>query len=173
LIPFSPPNPRPENHPMIRCKLCFAAEGVTTDAETRQVSAFGLLEDVQAPRFPVTLPRIVLLVMWERAVSDAPEWSAELVMALNGREIIRQVVDINFMQVLRTRSTVRVEGASVSEPGRLVLRLGIPGHDTAEWAINVDFAAQAGAGSAAVPASRPIYESQPVSMVVGPANPHR
>jgi len=155
---------------MIRCKLCFAAEGVMNDAETRQFSVFGVIEDLQAPNFPATLPRLTLLTMWERSISDAPKWGAELSVSLNGQELIaRQIVSLDFAHLLRTRATIRLEGLQVTEPGRLTLRLAIPGHDTAEWGITVGLAPPAGAAvGVAVPAAvKPMYESLPVSMTFG------
>jgi hypothetical protein len=161
---------------MIRTLICFAAEGVITDAETRQVSAFGLLENVQASSFPVALQRIALFCMWERALTDTPECGVELSVTLNGQEIARQIIDINFAQFLRTRSTIRFEGVTLAEPGNLVFRLALPGHDVAEWVVTVNRAAPTApgpVGATAAGASSRVYESQPVSVAIGKVNFHR
>jgi hypothetical protein len=157
---------------MIRVRTGFLAEAVVTDRDTNQISAFGLIEEIQAASFPTSMPRMALFCAWERALTDSPEHRVEVSVTLNGRDLARQSIDINFAQFLRTRATMRFEGLTLAEPGNLVFRLAIPGHDTAEWTLAALRKAPETRG-AAHPGARPVYDSGQVSISVGSANVNR
>ena len=55
---------------MIRAKTCFLAEGVTTDRDTGQVSAFRLIQNLRTAAYPAAVPKIAFFCLWERADAD-------------------------------------------------------------------------------------------------------
>jgi hypothetical protein len=120
---------------MIRSIACFVVEGVTTDAETGQASVFRLIENIRTLTFPVTLPRISLFCRLAREAGDPAACDVELSLALNGRDLHRQAIGINFAESLHARSTVIIDGISLAEPGDLVFRLTSAGQDIADWVI--------------------------------------
>ena len=158
---------------MIRAKACFVAEGVVTDRETNQVSAFGLMENVQATGFPVVLHRAVLLCIWERLPTDPSEFRYELALTLNGRELERKIIATGFAEALRTRTTIRFEGLTLTEPGNVVFRVAIPGHDVAEWVMTATAASHAVSGAAGAAGRSHVYDSGQVLVSVGGANINR
>ncbi len=160
---------------MIRVKTCFVAEGITNDRDTGQTSAFGLLENLQGTSYPLLVPRIAFFCLFERASADPERSTAELSVMLKGQDVVRQAIDLDFEGNLRARCTIRFNGFTLREPGDVVFRLAIPGHETAEWAIHADPVARAAASSRPFgpPGSGRIYESDPVSISVISTKYHR
>jgi hypothetical protein len=158
---------------MIRAKTCFVAEGVSIDRETNLVSAFGLMESVQAAAFPVMLQKVVLLCIWERSPADPPEFRYELALTLNGRELERRSIDTGFGNALRTRTTIRFEGLTLAEPGNLVFRLAVREHGVAEWGMTATAAPQAVPGAVGAAGRSHVYDSGQISVSVGSTNGNR
>lgn len=158
---------------MIRAKICFVAEGISIDRETNQVSAFGLVESLQADAFPLFFQKLFFFCLWERENSDPAHAHADFSVTMNGREIARQSVVIDFEQLPRNRCIIRIDNFSVSEPEKVGLRLAIPGHAVAEWSLE--------ARHAAASAPRPVdesrqgltYESRNISISLGHVNVNR
>ena len=158
---------------MIRVKTCFVAEGVVTDRDTSQVSAFGILENVQADSYPLSVQKLAFFCLWGRVAGDPQRASCEFSITLNGQDIARQGVDIDFQQYFNNRCTIRLDGFTLNEPGIVVFRLAIPGHDIAEWTLEARRAAAAAPGAAGPAGSSRIYDSGEVSVSVGSVSVHR
>ena len=126
---------------MFRVMTCFVAEGVITDRDTGQVSVFGLLENLQAESYPLSIQKIAFFCLWARAADD-PQWATcELSITLNGQDIARQSIGIDFQQHFHNRCKLLLDGFALSAPGTVVFRLAIPGHETAEWTIEASIKA--------------------------------
>jgi len=158
---------------MIRAKTFFVAEGVSVDRETNLVSAFGLMESVQAIAFPVVLQRAFLFCIWERLPTDPSEFRYELALTLNGRDLERRTIDTGFASSLRTRTTIRFEGLTLSEPGNVVFRLAVPEHDVAEWVMTATAASHEMSGAVGATRPRHFYDSGQISISLGSANINR
>jgi hypothetical protein len=158
---------------MIRVKTCFVAEGVITDRDTDQISAFGLLENLHAESYPLSVQKLAFFCLWGRSSTDPQRATCEFSITLNGKDLVRQGVDIDFQQYLHDRCTIRLDGFALSEPGSVVFRLAIPGHETAEWALEAGRGASGASGTVHAAGSSRIYESNPVSISVGNVNVHR
>ena len=158
---------------MIRAKTSFVAEGVTIDRETNKVSAYGLVEYLRTEAFPLYFQKLFFFCLWERENGDPERCRAEFSMTMNGRELARQGVDIDFAQLPRNRCVVRIDDFSVGEPGTVAFQLAIPGHGSAEWWIDVRHAPPAAPGPVGASGAGVIYESQTVSLSVGSVNVHR
>ena len=157
---------------MIRVKTCFVAEGVVTDRDTDQISAFGLLEHVEAASYPLAIQKLAFFCLWGRASTDPQLASCEFSVTLNGKDIVRHGVNIDFQQFLRNRCTIKLDGFVLNEPGDVTFRLAIPGHDTAEWTLEAGRSAAETQGAGPRP-TRPVYDSGQYSMSPGDRNLHR
>lgn len=157
---------------MIRVKACFVAEGVITDKDSGQVSAYSLVESIEAPSYPVVVQKIAFFCLWERTLADPALLRAEFTVLLDGKELVRQPVDIDFGSGLRNRCTIRLDGFAPERPGKFLFRLALPGHETAEWSFTASVAppsAVAGVGLGDVPT----WNSGQFSMSIGTVNVHR
>src|SRR5262249_31775031 len=117
---------------LIKAKVCWVAESVVTDQDTGQVSTFGIMEEVQPQDYPLPIQKLAFFCLWEREATDPQKCRAEFSITLNGQELARQSVDIDFQHYLRDRTTIRLNGFVISVPGNIAFRLAIPGHDIAE-----------------------------------------
>ena len=155
---------------MIRAKTCFIAEGIVTDRDTDRISAFALLEDVQAASYPLLTQKVAFFCLWGRTSADPQRVTCEFSITLNGRDIMRHGLDVDFQQYLHNRCVIRLDGFTLNEPGVVVFRLAIPGHDTAEWTLDVVRTASTSTPRTVGPTgpSR-IYDSGNVSISVGGA----
>ncbi len=121
---------------MVRAKTCFLAEGVTTDRDTGQVSAYRLIQNLRAGAYPVAVPKLAFFCLWERDAGDASLARAEFSITLDGRGITQQSVDIDFGQHPMNCCTIWIADLELGAPGRLVFRAAIPPHGTAEWMLD-------------------------------------
>jgi len=152
---------------MIRAKTCFVAEGVTTDRDTGQVSAFHIVQNLRAAAYPVSVPKVAFFCLWERDVADPSRSVAEFSIALDGRDVTRQPVDIDFGQQLMNCCTIWIADLEIAKPGHLVFQAAIPGHVAAEWSLAAGIFA--GAPLPAPATSRQVYDLGPVSISAGKA----
>ena len=152
---------------MIRTKTCFLAEGVTTDRDTGQVSAFRLVQNLRAAAYPVSVPKLAFFCLWERADSDPAHSRAEFSITLDGRDITRQPVDLDFGLLVMNGCTIWITDLELGTPGHVVFRAAIPGHGAAEWTL--DASVVAGAAPIAPATSHHVYDFGPVSISAGNA----
>jgi hypothetical protein len=160
---------------MIRAKLCFVSEGISTDRDTGQVSAYGFVENFDAPSYPVTMQKIAFFCLWERTLADSAHSRAEFSITLDGKDLVRQPIDIDFGTFLRNRCTIRLDGFAPERPGVFAFRLAIPGHDTGEWVITASATPSAAAdlGTQAPASPRHIWNSATISTSTGTVNINR
>jgi hypothetical protein len=147
---------------MIRAKTCFLAEGVTTDRDTGQVSAFRLIQNLRTAVYPAAVPKVAFFCLWERADADPSRALAEFSITLDGRAVKRQAVDIDFGQQLMNCCTIWIADLEIAGPGQLVFRAAISGHGAGEWSLAAEIFA--GASPPAPATSHDVYDFGSVSI---------
>ena len=152
---------------MIRAKTCFLAEGVTTDRDTGQVSAFRLIQNLRTAVYPAAMPKIAFFCLWERADADPSRSVAEFSVTLDGRDVTRAAVDVDFGQQLMNCCTIWIADLEIAAPGRVVFQAAIPEHGTAEWSLAAGIVT--GASPPAPATSHHVYDFGPVSISDGKA----
>jgi hypothetical protein len=158
---------------MIRAKTCFVAEGVITDRDTDRISAFALLDDVQAASYPLLIQKLAFFCLWGRTSTDPQRLTCEFSITLTAQDIVRHGLDIDFQQYLHNRCVIRLDGFTLKEPGVVVFRLAIPDHDIAEWTLEVVRTASTSTlGTVGPTGPSRIYDSGDVSISVGGASVH-
>jgi hypothetical protein len=106
---------------MIEARLAVCAESVVRDAETNAVSVFNIFEEIGAPAFPVIVPKLSVLFLFERAEGGPERVDSHLVFSLNETELARFPFDVDFQGKPRTRLIVTVGGAQIPEPGMFMV----------------------------------------------------
>jgi hypothetical protein len=147
---------------MIRAKTCFLAEGVTTDRDTGQVSAYHLIQNLRTAVYPAPVPKIAFFCLWERGDADPASARVEFSITLDGRDVTRQPVDIHFGQQLTNCCTIWIADLEIAAPGHLVFHAAITGHGAAEWTL--DAGTVAGAAPIVPATSHQVYDFGPVSI---------
>lgn len=125
---------------MITCKLVLCAESIVRDSETNTVSAFSLLEEMSAPRFPVAVPRLASLFLLEKEPKDEDMQNYQYILTLANQELLRSPVEVRFEGKLRTRVMVNVQGLLIPAPGELRARLELQGRELGSWSMAVSMA---------------------------------
>jgi hypothetical protein len=97
---------------------------------------------------------------------DPARSRAEFSLTLDGRDILRHPLDIEFGTGLRNRCTIRVATFTPDRPRRVVFQLAIPNHETAEWSFMAELRAANPAGG--VRPAKLAWTSEPVSIVIMP-----
>jgi len=152
---------------MVRAKTCFLAEGVTTDRDTGQISAYRLIQNLRAAAYPISVPKVAFFCLWERAGADPSRARADFSITLDNRDITWQFVDIDFGQQLMNCCTIWIADLELGAPGHVVFRAAIPGHGAAEWTLDAGIVA--GAAPIAPATSQHVYHLDAVSTTNGNA----
>jgi hypothetical protein len=150
---------------MIRAKTCFVAEGVTTDRDTGQVSAFRLVQNLRSAAYPCRCRSWLLLPVGAYR-ADPSRSRTEFSITLDGRDITRQAVDIDFGQHLMSCCTIWVADLELGAPGHVVFQAEVPGHGAAEWALDASVVSGAARSR---PHVAQVYDFGPVSIGSGNA----
>lgn len=104
---------------MVTAKFMIAAEGVILDSDTKAVSIFSILEDVQAEGFPVFIQKMSLFVVLERAEADSANQEFKIKISLGDIEIGVSPVAVNFQDKMRSNTIIRMYGIVIPSPGLL------------------------------------------------------
>jgi hypothetical protein len=115
---------------MIKTQLMLCAETVLRDAETNTVSAINLIEEIPSPGFPLFVPKMTVMMLLERQATDSATPAAELKMTLDGMDLHRGPVRIDFQDKLRSRVIVTYNGIPIPKPGLLKLEMAVTGGET-------------------------------------------
>lgn len=122
---------------MIKTKLMLCAESVVRDVDTNTVSAFNLIEEISAPGFPLFVPKLTVLAILERDAADPTAPSAELVMTIDGLQLHKSPVRVEFQDKLRTRAIITYGGVPIPKPGPLIIEMQVAGGETTQVSIAV------------------------------------
>jgi hypothetical protein len=104
---------------MVTAKFMIAAEGVILDSDTKAVSIFSILEDVQAEGFPVFIQKISLFVVLERAEGDSANQEFKIKISLGDLDLGVSPVAVNFQDKMRSNTIIRMYGIVIPSPGVL------------------------------------------------------
>ena len=80
---------------MIRPLLSIAAQLVIRDAQSSTISLINISETIQAEGFPVFIPQIAFLVMWERETADPSVVSGEFTVEIDGTRLQTLVIHLD------------------------------------------------------------------------------
>jgi hypothetical protein len=110
---------------MLGFKFVICAESVVIDRELNTASVFNILEELYPTVLPRIIPRIVLFHMMEREDTDATEVQISIHIHLDEAEIFTANIPVRFDDHLRTRGIIRLDGLTISSPGKLVFSLSV------------------------------------------------
>ena len=122
----------------MRAVLCLAAEGVIRDAETNTISVFNILERITATGFPLFIQRLTFFALWERALEDPERTMGHFRAELGGRDLHTIDLPIDFQGRLLNRTTIRIAGLVVPQPGSLRFSIALEDGTTASYTVEVN-----------------------------------
>jgi hypothetical protein len=120
---------------MIRSTLVVCAESVVRDAETNSISVFNILEDISSAAFPVALPKLSVLFILERDLSDPEQATCLITLRMGNHPIGQATIEGDFEGKLRTRAILVAQGVVISEPGILTIDVVVNETVVGSWDI--------------------------------------
>jgi hypothetical protein len=114
----------------------ICAEQCAIDSASNRTSIFNLLEELKVPTFPSAMYLMTIFSLWEREPTEA-DFDASVVITLNGREIFRNPLRVNFQDMLRCRAIMVLQGLVINEPGLLLVEIDGAGAQKT-WRVNIE-----------------------------------
>ncbi len=108
---------------MLDVYFAIAANRVLVDTRTNQVSIIDVYEKLEAPKFPVFLPKVTLLFYLSREANDPQTRDLTMICDLEDQEIFNTQVHVDFQSSLTNRIVLEVEGITIPKPGSLKARI--------------------------------------------------
>lgn len=119
----------------MRTVTLLAAEGVAVDVFTGRVSAYNIIDRVFAPTTPARLPRLHLLVQFERAADEQPERAFHKIelLAPGGRDVLNAPVQELTITDRAQTSVHHAWNVHLPIHGDYVLRVSTADSADGEW----------------------------------------
>ena len=121
----------------MRVKAFLCAESVILDVATNRVSCINILDGLASPQFPLLMPQLAAVGMFERDAGDADEHNCELTIHLNDVELARGPILVSFQDANLTRAMVSMNGLVFPQPGQLKMALVENDAEIATWVVNI------------------------------------
>jgi hypothetical protein len=107
-------------------QFALFAQGVTIDRLTDRLSIFNVYEQITAPRFPVYVPELSLVVLLRREVDEPNAFDTVISIHL-GENIIGQAnMHVDFQGQLMNRNISTFQGLPILTPGELRVNFNLP-----------------------------------------------
>lgn len=104
-------------------KALILAEGASLDALSGRLTAFNMLEEVAAPRFPAFLPKLAIIILYERAAAGKSLSIYERVSVLSpaGVEILHAETALSLQQ--RFHRSIHIVAFGLESDGAYRIRV--------------------------------------------------
>ncbi len=112
---------------MLSLKYALCAEAVVRDAASNALSAFNILEEINAVGFPVVVPRLAIVVALQREASDDSDQPASLRITLGDLELFSHAFTLTFREKLLNRAILALQGVVIPAPGALKIEFSTSG----------------------------------------------
>lgn len=122
---------------MFRVKTALVCEGAALDAQTNNITAYNILDELQSPAFPAAMVLFfVATIERDRADPESPEATLRASQA-GYPDTVNTQLPCRFGDKLRTHIVVKIAGLLLSAPGDLVFALRIAGQDVSSYVVHV------------------------------------
>ncbi len=123
---------------MTRVKFLACCRTTLIDRFRNSVSLIELLEELQVEGFPVFLPEVSVVILFERESGEPEEITGMLSLTLSGVMLAERRVQSSFAGVRRCRNIVFIQGLVITAPGPLVAKFeNETGTLSSSWTIDV------------------------------------
>ena len=101
----------------MRVVYFICAESSSLDVQSGRVSIFHILDEVSATALPIFMASAATVVLFEREPDDPQVLEALLSVALNGNELAKLPINIDFQDKPRHRSLGTIQGMMIPNAG--------------------------------------------------------
>ncbi len=120
---------------MIASRLAVCAESVVRDAETNTVSVFNIIEELGATGLPARIAKLSVMFVLESTIIQPAPLPGYVTFTLDGRELNRVPVQVDFQEQRRTRVILVISGIVVEAYGVLRVSLDVDDQPGGQWDI--------------------------------------
>jgi len=118
--------------------MLLCADALIRDAESNNMSAITIYEELTPIGLPLFLPRLSILSVYEREEGDLAEVIYDLRVKLDEEILLTQQIPVNFQGKFRFRNLMVLAGLPVAHPGKLIIQIS-NGEDTmGEYSITIN-----------------------------------
>jgi hypothetical protein len=122
---------------VIRSKLFLCSDSASIDARNNTLSVFHILEQLNAIGFPVVVPRLSVVAIFEREQTDPATIQLQLEIYAGLQQLFAGPIAVNFFQQLMARTVLELNGLVVPAPGNLRVVVTLEGQAVGSWTIPV------------------------------------
>ncbi|MDD5681270.1 MAG: hypothetical protein PHI59_08545 [Candidatus Omnitrophica bacterium] len=122
---------------MIKSTIMLCAEGIVRDTESNNISVFNILEQFTSEGFPLFIQKFYVFNYLERELADPSQIDCQVIITNNNAELASVPIHIDFLDKLRNRAIVTVNGLAILNPGRLTARMMLNGVELGSYKIDV------------------------------------
>jgi len=108
---------------MINGRLLLCAEGVSVDQRSNNATMFNVIDQLNFRHLPVVFPKMVIYSVFERDNGDPETWDLELLICIEGSEVVHELVPIKFLGKKRVRNTLTLGGLPITQPGKMEISI--------------------------------------------------
>jgi hypothetical protein len=109
---------------MITSSLMLCADRVIRDAETNNISAIGILEEITPEGLPLFIPRVMIFALLHRDKEEDPsQIECTLRIIIGDNKLLERKLVVDFKDTGRNRTIINVGGLVISTNGMLEVSL--------------------------------------------------
>jgi hypothetical protein len=116
--------------------LFSVCEAGLVDANTNALRLINLIVDINAASFPVAVPKLAAVGIFEREEGDGELLPMNLLVSLNGETLSEVPWQIDFQGKRRVQTIAMLQGLPITQPGKLRFALS-DSHQLLYWDINI------------------------------------
>ena len=116
--------------------LFVCSQSNSIDLRSNQVSIFNILDNVNAPSFPIVLDKISVLAIFSDDITSG-EYNILMDIVLNDEVLASGPIVVKFGGHTVTRTFTEIGGLILKAPGDLKFSLKYEGNEIGEWRIKV------------------------------------
>jgi hypothetical protein len=122
----------------MKSKLFIVCESSALDARLQTLSAFHILEEVNAPGFPFVLPRLSIIAMLVREENDSDNPEVQIRTTIGDEQIFSSPLHVHFQNNQIFRTIADLFGFVVPAPGNLRFALRLGENEFASWEVKIE-----------------------------------
>ncbi|MCH7700254.1 MAG: hypothetical protein IID37_01085 [Planctomycetes bacterium] len=123
---------------MVRLEFFVVAESFSIDQLTNRVSIFNILETIQAPAFPLVLPQLMAVSLWEDDERDTErQYQVDIRITLGDTELEHIQQNLKFPRP-RLRTIAQILNLKIPGSGRMKIELKLNGEHKAWHYVDVN-----------------------------------
>jgi hypothetical protein len=116
---------------------CVCTDVALVDQTSNRLSLINVVDALHSPQFPIVFPQFTFVAAYLKADGDPESANGEASFTLNGQEILKGPVNLDFKGTTHTRIVTNISGFMIPGPGKLICKVEFPNTETAQWEMDV------------------------------------